>query len=432
MRVLIDLPGSWLWYVLGMISMALMGLTPVSMILTLKNRGGICTRLLSVFNLLLAFFLFVLVVDCGHFVEVSDEDTRYLQMQKDLYNMPWVYYGLLELLCGLVLALVEIHYLRSRIKNPTPNVIRHTEHFLPEGIAISDAAGTVRLSNLRMDALSRELTGEILSDANRFLSRIEEQGEQQNGQLLLRTEEGRVWLFEDEPIEVKGEEYRQLIARDVTELQNIIDELKEKNERLQDIQRRMKVVSDLSGDMFIAEEQARARVALHNQLGQVLLMGQHFLNYPESTDPEMVYIATRQMNSFLLGEISEPEMTERDAIADALAMAKSIGVTVMMRGDAPKDADVRKVISQALVECAANTVKHAGGDTLTVDLREDAGIVVTISNNGRPPKGAIAESGGLLFLRRKAEGMGGTMQIESTPAFLLTIRIPQTHFGING
>ena len=421
------LAGSILWYILSAVSIALMALTPFSWYTSLKNKNKLWTRILTTVNVALAVFVFLYIVDCGKSISDAHFDTRYTEFQKYMYSLPWICCALPELICAVSLIFVELRHRRDRKMYLTPNAIRHTENFLPEGIAISDAAGTVRLSNLRMNALSRELTGEILSDANRFLSRIEEQGEQQNGQLLLRTADGRVWLFENEPIEAGRKVYRQLIARDVTELQNIIDELKEKNERLQDIQRRMKVVSDLSGDMFIAEEQARARVALHNQLGQVLLMGQHFLNYPESTDPEMVYIATRQMNSFLLGETSEPEAAERDAIADALAMAKSIGVTVEMSGEAPKDVAVRKVISQAIVECAANTVKHAGGDTLTVTLTaEDGGIAVSITNNGRPPKGTVAESGGLLFLRRKVEGMGGTMHIESSPAFILTIRLPET------
>ncbi|MBR5348110.1 MAG: hypothetical protein IK125_02635 [Lachnospiraceae bacterium] len=421
------LAGSVLWYILSVVSIVLMALAPFSWIISMKNRRTLWPHILSTINVALAFCAFLYIMDCGKSISALNYDSRYTEFQKHMFSMPWIYCAVAELICAMNLVSVERRHWRDRKMYLAPNAIRHTENYLPEGIAISDATGTVRLSNLRMDVLSRELTGEVLSDADRFLSRIEEQGEQQNGQLLLRTADGRVWLFENEPIEVGGREYRQLIARDVTELQKIIDELKEKNERLQDIRRRMKVVSDLSGDMFIAEEQARARVALHNQLGQVLLMGQHYLNYPESTDPEMVYLATRQMNSFLLGETSEPEVAERDAITDAVAMAKSIGVTVLTDGEAPKDVAVRKVISQAIVECAANTVKHAGGDTLTVTFTaDDDAITVSITNNGRPPKGTVAESGGLLFLRRKVEGMGGSMHIDSSPAFVLTLHIPTT------
>ena len=91
-----------------------------------------------------------------------------------------------------------------------------------------------------------------------------------------------------------------------------------------------------------------------------------------------------------------------------------------MTGDEPADSDVRKILAQAITECAANTVKHAEGDRIMIDI-SDTGIVIT--NNGRPPKGTIAESGGLLSLRRKIEAMGGTMLIESAPAFALHIQL---------
>ena len=100
--------------------------------------------------------------------------------------------------------------------------------------------------------------------------------------------------------------------------------------------------------------------------------------------------------------------------------AKSIGVTVELSGTIPESESVRIILAHAVQECAANTVKHAEGDRIMIDI-SDTGIVIT--NNGRPPKGTIAESGGLLSLRRKIEAMGGTMLIESDPAFALHIQL---------
>ena len=50
---------------------------------------------------------------------------------------------------------------------------------------------------------------------------------------------------------------------------------------------------------------------------------------------------------------------------------------------------------------------------------------MTVTNNGRPPKGPVAESGGLLSLRRSAEAAGGQMRIQSLPAFSLTLTFPE-------
>ena len=132
----------------------------------------------------------------------------------------------------------------------------------------------------------------------------------------------------------------------------------------------------------------------------------------------------RQMNRFLLGEAEEPRAEEQDELSEAVRMAKSIGVTVQINGEAPREAQIRGIIAQTITECAANTVKHAEGDALSVELMDNGkSVLLSITNNGRPPKGEIAESGGLLALRRKVEDAGGRMHVESDPVFVLTLQI---------
>ena len=424
MKSLNTLYGTFIWYFLCLASLALV-IGTISALIRIgreKRRGR--ARLFSLASSVLAFLLFVLLMDAGH--AAINYDGRYLPIERALFALPWLIYALGELIVGGLLLCMELDHLRYRKTHLTSDVIRRTVNFLPDGIAISDEGGTVRLSNLKMDILCRELTGEVLSDAKRFTDRLSDMRMDQNGQLLVAAKDGKVWLFEDEPLTMDEKEYRQLTARDVTERYRVIEELRDKNERLRDIQRRMRAVSDLSGDMFVAEEQAKARAALHNQLGQVLLMGRHYISHPENTDPALVYTVTRQMNRFLLGEAEEPRAEEQDELSEAIRMARSIGVTVHLNGEAPKDSQHREILAQAIAECAANTVKHAEGDSLTAELSErESGFLAVITNSGKPPKVAVAESGGLLSLRRKIEAAGGTMRVESDPAFVLTLQIPE-------
>ena len=58
-------------------------------------------------------------------------------------------------------------------------------------------------------------------------------------------------------------------------------------------------------------------------------------------------------------------------------------------------------------------------------VREQGGCTVTITNNGRPPRGEIIEGGGLSALRRRIEGSGGTMTAAARPRFALTIHLPE-------
>lgn len=423
MKSLNTLYGTFIWYFLCLACLALViGALSALIHITREKRGG-KALLLSLTGFLITFLLFVILMDAGHAAVTLS--SRYLPMERALFALPWLIYVLAELILAGLLLCMELDRRRYRKTHLTSDVIRQTVNFLPEGIAISDEGGTVRLSNLKMDTPCRELAGEVLSDAKRFTDRLSDMRMDQNEQLLASTKDGKVWLFEDEALTLDKQEYRQLTARDVTERVRIIEELREKNERLRDIQRRMRAVSELSGDMFAAEEQAKARATLHNQLGQVLLMGRHYLSHPESTDPKLVYLATRQMNRFLLGEAEEPRAEEQDELSEAVRMAKSIGVTVQINGEAPREAQIRGIIAQTITECAANTVKHAEGDALSVELMDNGkSVLLSITNNGRPPKGEIAESGGLLALRRKVEDAGGRMRIESDPVFLLQLKIP--------
>ncbi len=437
MKAVVEIWGSALWFLLCLASILLVTGTIVALLWMIRDKRGIRGEILAVANLLLSFGIFVLLMDCGHYVTVDDPDQGYGSFQYALFQLPWVFHAGAEFLSGLIFLFCRVDNLLYRKNHLTMDVIRRTMNLFPEGIVIGDPNGTVRLSNLKMDALCRQLTGGNLSDVSQYWKWIGEHGKEQNGQTLIRLPEGKAWLFTRERFVLEEKEYDQITATDVTERWRIIEELEEKNARLQDLQRRMKAVSELSRDMFMAQEEANARATLHNQLGQVLLMGRHFLNNAESTDVGIVRDATLQMNRILLGEATEPYVKEADPLTQAIAMANSIGVRVDLEDAAQgvkqtvgaiaekiKMQNGAEMLAQAIIECAANTVKHAEGDCITVRVSQgEDGLLFAITNNGKPPKTTIFESGGLLSLRRKIEEAGGSMQVESSPAFRLSIRM---------
>ncbi len=417
-----------LWYVLTLMSLALVVCGLIALIRTIESRRGRKADLLSGFAAIVSFLLFLVMMDCARYAYLSEPDSRYRPFQLTLFELPWGLYAALEAACALLLAAILREDFRFRRSRLTPDAVRETVNLLPDGICISVPDGTILLSNLQMNTLCRALTGGTLSDAVRFRTQVESAGEKQNDETLVRTPDGTVRSFSGRQLTVNGKTYNLLTAADMTARYRITEELREKNERLQDIQRRMKQVSDLSGDMFIAGEKAAARAALHNQLGQVLLMGRHCLEHPNSTDANMVRMATKEMNRFLLREAETPAagntaVAEGDLLQEALLMVRSIGVQADIRGELPRDPARRVLLAHAVQECAANTVKHAEGDRLGITV---SGDTVRITNNGKPPKSPVTESGGLLALRRSVEEAGGSMSVESSPAFILEIRFPET------
>ena len=419
MTSLQSISGSLLYYLIGIFVILLMIGQTAELFQTFRYKREKKHLIVSVINFLLCFALLIVIMDFAMTRFISPEDEcKYRSFEWALFAQPWLWIVCGELICTVVLILLFLSDVKFRNTHLTPDAIRQTVDLLPAGICISDDKGTVLLSNLKMNAICRELTGHLLSDANRFTAQIEAEGESQNDRTFVKLRSGTVCQFVQSALTESGREYNCLTAIDVTERYRVTEELKAKNAHLQEIKRRMHAVSDLSGDMFVAQEEAAARAALHNQLGQVLLMGRHYLDHPDDTDANLVYITTTQMNSFLLGEYKEPTEHKEDLLTEVLWMVQSIGVTVELHGSLSEQASKRTILAHAIQECAANTVKHAGGDRLNVTLSENE---IVITNNGKPPKGEIAESGGLLSLRRSAEEAGGTMTVQSLPEFKLSL-----------
>lgn len=393
---------------------------------SLREKRSRRQTLGAALRLLVGFLVFVILLEGYDSVNYPEIPRSSVQTGWFVFSLPWPVYAAYVVLSALLLLLQFRAYSRYKTGTVTPDAIRQTVDLLPEGICVSQADGTVLLSNLKMAALCRELTGERLSDARKLWTYLEQSGEDQGGKRLVHTPRGEAWLFAKDTLSAQGRDYDRTSAVNVTQRYRITEELRAKNAHLQQIQRRMKEASDLSAEMFVKQEEAAVRSALHNELGQVLLMGRHYVLHPESTDSAMVALMTRQMNSFLLGESRAPAAEAEDELRRALRTAGSIGVSVELKGAAPEEGRLRAVLAAAIRECAANAVKHAEGDRLFAAItRTAAGTVMTVTNNGRPPKGPVAESGGLLSLRRSAEAAGGQMRIQSLPAFSLTLTFPE-------
>ena len=166
-------------------------------------------------------------------------------------------------------------------------------------------------------------------------------------------------------------------------------------------------------------------MTVHDRMGAVLLSGKYYLDHPEEVREEELLHLLEYSNTFLLGEVEWPER-EGDPLEEALWTARRIGVSVAITGDIPNTEPARRLIAQAVEQCAANAVRHAGGDRLTVVITGgDAEVSAVFSNTGSPPKGPIVETGGLAVLRRTVEGAGGAMTVQSEPIFRLSITIPK-------
>ena len=103
-----------------------------------------------------------------------------------MFGTPYYVYVLLEILNCIIWLSLGLEGTSYRSKNITPDAIQQAIDALPEGVAISSEDGTVRLSNLRINNLSRAMTGKVLTNAREFWSYVTTEGSEQGGQYFVR------------------------------------------------------------------------------------------------------------------------------------------------------------------------------------------------------------------------------------------------------
>lgn len=384
-----------------------------------KKRGKLA--LSAIGTALVNTALFYLLLDCVfHYGEPDRPRTL---------PAPVEAFGRLPVLALIVIEVLSAAYFvwafrvlaRFRDAHLTPLSVKEAIDLLPAGVALADQDGNVVFANLTMNRISRALTGQVLTN----LAPILAFGETRTFRAAY-PDGSRVWQFTADMIAEGDRTYRRLIAADITELAAINDALRAKNEKLKEINRRLDIYNRNAERMIISQELLNARMQVHNETGHILLASRHYMDHPGSIDEAEFLRTLRFTNAHLLNEY-EADDTERDALSEAIEMASSIGVKVLLNGMIPEDGAPRVILAAAISECATNTRKHADGDRLTVTTEADgAWVSFTLTGNGKPADKPINETGGLASLRRLAENAGGSMEITASPDFTLTLRVPAT------
>ena len=339
---------------------------------------------------------------------------------KAVYRLPWAVVALAEAVYAALCALGSAAGLRFSRLRVSERAVKQMLDLLPMGVCIADAEGTVLLSNLKMTEVCQGLTGLPLNSFDRLLDAVRAASEPQGEELLLPMPDGEALLFTAETICADGREYRELTATNVTERWRITRELLSNNRRLQDIQLRIKAYRVESSDLLFSRELLRARARVHDEVGHVLLRTRRYLAQPSAAEGEQLLLLAQRVNELLLREAEQPD--ELDPWQRAWASSQGIGAVLDCEGAPPEDAALRALAAQALRECAANTIKHSGGERLSVRFSgQDGSWRMTLENDTPGPEGGVSESGGLLTLRRTAAEMNVKMELAAQPRFRVTL-----------
>lgn len=313
---------------------------------------------------------------------------------------------------------------------------------LPSGICFADQHGVIILCNHQMYRLCYQLMGvdlqhifelrDALSNPQPQITLLDHTGP------VLHFPGGQIWEFRESTVTDRiGETYVQMQAFNLTELYQKRAELEQENLRLERVNQRAKRLY-LQLDQTVREEETfAAKMSIHNRIGLHLLATYQALTQ-DSPIPRLQQLGQLWKNeidglrfakdlAFPTTPVGTKQQKASDkALHQFIESAAGIGVKVMMTGNLPEDDEKAYLLVTAMRECATNTVRHAMGSEMMVVLSQTKDTIsLEIANNGRQPKQAINEGGGLSDLRRRIEKVGGTMQIKSRPVYRLTVCLPR-------
>lgn len=328
----------------------------------------------------------------------------------------------------------------------TTRSIKESIDLLPDGVCFSTDRGMPILMNSRMRQLCTEFTGEGLMDTEKFWRDLRN-GNVRKGIRPLKQREaafidtnGQVWDFRRSRLSYGGEKVTEILAVNITTQYHLHKELVERYERLNDVNSRLHHFSEEVEKVTREKEILAAKIKLHDEIGRSLLILRSYLTEtpeksiqtetPEKSAqtekrdrsrllPLWQYIVTSMQEGTILKEREDSLLLLKKEAAD-------FNVDIFLEGLLPANPSVRNVIFAAVRECAGNTAKHARGDRLFITIHDtEENTEVFITNNGNAPGGSIHETGGLKNLRKMVEERGGSMQIKSSPVFVLHLCFPE-------
>lgn len=308
--------------------------------------------------------------------------------------------------------------------------IKQALDMLPSGICYFTPSGNVKLCNRQMDSLFRTIAQSDLQTLAELRDALSD-CDACSGVICLSRErqtylfpDGKAWRFRQTEVKASdGAFYTEAVFSDLTELYHKNLELRAQIKQMNAISRELKWLSDNALILTREKEVLSAKTKLHDDMGAGLIAIRHILNNNQTKEEaNAVDVFCRAVSAIKYDNAYPQGRSELDRF---LQDAEAVGIRVNLSGDLPEQEELRRVMILAMRECLTNSVRHAGATTIhiTVEQKGDS-VSVKITNDGRPPETEVVPKGGLHNLYRHVMDLGGTMEIQSKPGFVLTVVLP--------
>lgn len=321
-------------------------------------------------------------------------------------------------------------YEKSRL---TPMSIKEAMDSLPAGMLCYAPGGQILLCNASMGSLchavlgEEPVNGETLREA--LFSSPLPQGCYRvplEDEIIYVLPDGSAWKISAYPMYYEKSEVQMLLSVDVSEAYRQTQKLERMRADLGALEERLKAVNRDIVALTTEREILNTRVKIHDELGTNLLAIKRLIAVGGDAAKRRQLIERLRRNlSFLQ---AEPQNSVADEYELLMQTAQNLGMKLEINGSLPQQEPLKHILTTAIHECVTNTLRHAQGDRLRVELNESAGrLKAVFTNSGRQPESPVQEKGGLLSLRQMVENAGGSMTIEISPSFMLTLELENSN-----
>lgn len=335
--------------------------------------------------------------------------------------------------------LAEYKIQKSQINKST---IKESADTLPMGLCFARLNGHPYLVNKKMNELSNLLRGKSLQNQEsfwkdllkgEFLSSARKLSSDATSIVLL--EDGTVWVFRQEVIQIQGQNAIQMTATDSTQLYQLYDKLQAKNQALEVMNQKLREYGNQIEELTKAQERLSLKMRIHDAIGQNLIATKYFLlqgsadRRQEDKKNDVAQILKKWEHSVAMLRHEVQEEEKSDVLQYLIDAAQSAGVQILIEGQVPQSTKVQEMIVAAGAEALTNAVRHARADKLWIIISETSDSYIIDFKNEKNKNHEVREGGGLSSLRKRIENMGGSMKVITDMDFILKIILPKRERG---
>ena len=376
---------------------------------------------------------------------------QFLTENKTKVPMPVCFIGVpvLAVLFTMVLAVTHGRHLKgifnlfNAADEPGPGLIKECVDRLPMGIFCYYPDGRPKLVNQVMGRLAVRMDNKSLLDGNILRKELTRRSLAPVSGMshIIRTEEGRIYNFQEKGIMFEDKPLREILANDVTTEYALTESLKEKEESVTQLNGKLKELADETLKTAIEKEVLDAKIKVHDNFGRVILFTRRYLRDPKDGG-NASKIASEIMQQIILMKNESPDEWRRD-YEYIYRTARLLGVTIEVHGELPVGGKQERLAVSALSCTLLNSARHAGADRMIVEVStegKNSEIPASVENgtekapsgycrmriydNGGSVSGPITVKGGLVNLRRELEAEGGRMAIGYVDGVVVNIVFP--------